>query len=176
MPRGKRAEQLPLPIEPVADKTVATAPTLQTQSDEDLTKQYFALDDWLEAETKRFGEHVKPTKLMLEAIKDEFLRRLNERKADSTKTDVGTAYKSTIMNIAISPEGAPYQVDGVLEPKVGRDALLDFCLDHWEEIGNDLLIINAQKDSVKRWMEEHSGQAPPGLKISHFTRINIRRS
>lgn len=172
MPRGKRAEQLPLPIS-------ESAPTLAERTDEDLTKQYFTLDDWLESESKRFGEHIKPTKTLLEYIKDEFLRRLNERKADSTKTDAGTAYKSTIMNISISPDAAPYNVtvEGVpMEPKVGRDALLDFCLDHWDEIGNDLLMISAQKDAVKRWMEEHNGAPPPGIKVGFFTRVNLRRS
>ncbi len=182
MPRGKRAEQLPRPIEtPAAERS--TAPTmlewaqLQTgKSDEELTRNYFLLDDWLEAESKRFAEHVKPTKLMLEAIKDEFLRRLNERKADSTKTDVGTAYKSQILNVAISPEGTPYHIPNSTEVKIGRDALLDFALDNWEEIGNELLIISAQKDAVRRWMDEHNGQPPPGLKLSTFVRINIRRS
>lgn len=176
MPRTKKAEQLSLPIEAPTEQVFT--PQLAPKSDEDLTRDYFALDDWLEAETKRFGEHVKPTKLMLEAIKDEFLRRLNERKADSTKTDVGTAYKSSILNIQISPEGVPYTVttqDGV-EVKVGRDALLDFALDNWEEIGNDLLIISAQKEAVRRYMDEHNGQPPPGLKTSFMVRVNIRRS
>lgn len=177
MPRGKRAEQ------PVAE--APAQPNLESETDEQLIKKHIELDDWIKAENKRFASFLEPHKQMLEVIANEFLRRLNERKAENSKTEYGTAYISTLLNISVSPEGSePYRRldspvdhtgDYINPPALGREALLDFALDHWDEIGNELLMISAQKDAVKRWMDEHNGAPPPGIKASRFRRVNIRR-
>ena len=150
------------------------------QTAEQLIAEHNKLDDWLKAETKRFGEFLKPHKERLEEIGNQLLALSNLQKWDSIRTDAGTAYRSTLLNAAVSPEGLPYTSpgpDGVLKgPVVGREALIDFALDNWEDIGNDLLLVSPQKDAVKRWMEAHDGQPPPGVKTGFFTRINIRRS
>jgi len=143
---------------------------------EQLIEEHNKLDDWLKAEAKRFGEFCRPYKDRLEAIGNQLLALSNTAKWESIKTDAGTAYRSTLLNVSVSPEGLPYAREGQEHPSVGREALLDFALDSWDDIGNDLLLISAQKDAVKKYMEDHEGKPPPGVKVGWYTRINIRRS
>lgn len=138
---------------------------------EQLIEEHNKLEDFIKAESKRFAEFLKPQKDRLEEIGNQLLALSNTQKWDSIRTDAGTAYRSTLLNVSVSPEGLPY-TNGT----AGREALLDFALDHWDDIGNDLLLISAQKDAVKKYMEDHEGKPPPGCKVSWFTRINIRKS
>ncbi len=144
------------------------------QTAEQLIAEHNKLDDWLKAETKRFGEFLKPHKERLEAIGNQLLALSNTQNWDSIKTDAGTAYRSTLLNVSVSPDGLPYERGE--EKSIGREALLDFALDHWDDIGNDLLLVSAQKDAVKKFMEANEGKPPPGIVTGAFTRINIRRS
>lgn len=160
MPRKKQT----VPVEPV--KVERTA--------EQLIEEHNKLDDFIKAETKRFGEFMKPHKERLEAIGNELLALSNLQKWENIRTDAGTAYRSTLLNVSVSPEGLPYETDK--GTSIGREALLDFALDHWDDIGNDLLLISPQKDAVKKYIESHEGKPPPGVTISFFTRINVRRS
>lgn len=164
MPRNKTEAASVSPAEGGQDKTA-----------EQLIAEHNKLDDWIKAETKRFGEFMAPHKQRLEEIGNQLLVLSNLQKWDSIKTEEGTAYRSTLLNVQVSPEGAPYKIDGQMD-RIGREALLDFALDHWDDIGNDLLLISAQKDAVKRYMETNDGQPPPGIKVGWFTRINIRKS
>jgi hypothetical protein len=139
-----------------------------------LIAEHNKLDDFIKAETKRFGEFMKPHKGRLEEIGNQLLALSNTEKWQNVKTEEGTAYRSTLLNVSVSAEGLPYESNG--QQVVGREALLDFALDHWDEIGNDLLLVAPQKDAVRRYMESHEGKPPPGLAISWFTRINVNRS
>jgi hypothetical protein len=163
-PVPRKAKQTVQPAAPVAIDLTA----------EQLIAEHNKLDEWIKGEAKRFGEFLKPHKDRLEAIGNQLLALSNTQKWDSIRTDAGTAYRSTLLNISVSPEGLPYETDK--GASVGREALLDFALDHWDDIGNDLLLISAQKDAVKKYMEDHEGKPPPGIKTSWFTRINIRKS
>jgi hypothetical protein len=127
----------------------------------DLIAEHTKLDDFVTAETKRFGEHLKPTKTRMDEIKSILLGMMNEQKTNSMSSDNGTCYISTITT-----------------PKVvNRDAYLDFVNEHWDEIGNELLQVGApQKDALKQYLEDHQNQAPPGIEVSYFNRVNIRRS
>jgi hypothetical protein len=176
MPRKKKAVeevQESSPLVPAEPEAPVQAPRLEG-TDEDLIQRYFALKDWLTAENKRFEAYIEPYKKESAEIETEFLRRLNDRGANNTKTDFGTAYKSTLLNVSVSPEGEKFRVDG--RQLEGRDALLEAALENWNDWGNELLLISAQKDAVKRYMEEHEGRAPPGIKTALFTRVNIKRS
>lgn len=142
-----------------------------------LIKEHFALQDKLKEANKRFSEYCAPTKARLEEIDGQLLELLNslsEGDKRSISCDSGTAYVSNLLNVSIDPEAEPYVNEGG-ESQVGRMALLDFALENWADIGADLLLVSPQKDAVKRWMEEH-GKPPPGLKISYFSRVNVRRS
>lgn len=164
-------------VDPYAAMAAAANPLASKTADE-LVARHLFLKDWMAAESKRFAEYLAPHKAEMEAIDNQLHGMLNALGGGDKamlSSDAGTAYLSTLMNVSVSPDGAPYTKPGA-ETQTGREALLDFALDNWDEIGNELLLFQAQKDAVRRWMDEHDGQPPPGLKISYFTRVNVRRS
>jgi len=127
----------------------------------DLVAEHNKLDDFVTAETKRFGEHLKPTKTRMDEIKSILLGMLNEQKANSFATDSGTAYISTLLTPKI----------------VERDKYLDFIWKNWDSGGNELLQVGApQKDSLKEYLDANQNQPPPGVEVNYFNRLNIRRS
>jgi hypothetical protein len=147
-------------------------------SAEALIQEHFALQDKIKAANKQLADFIAPWKKRLEEIDGELLQALNALGTGdkaSISTDVGTAYLSHLLNIGIDPEASPY-VNEAGQEQMGRMALLDFALEAWDEIGSELLLIQPQKDAVKRWMDEHEGVPPPGVKTSWFTRVNVRRS
>jgi acyl-CoA reductase-like NAD-dependent aldehyde dehydrogenase len=128
-------------------------------SDDALIAENFKLEDLIKAAQAKFDEWAKPHKERIAAIEGEISRRLLDRKADSTKTDSGTAYFSHLMNAKIE----------------NQELLFDFVADNWAEVGADTKI-NVKLDTVKQHMENNEGKPPPGMSISYFTRLNIRRS
>lgn len=126
-----------------------------------LIAEHFELDDYMAAETKKFGEFLKPFKERDEAIKNALLALLIEQGGKGIKTEHGTAYTSTIVT-----------------PKItARDSFLDWCLENWDTLGNEMLQLGApQKDAVTQYQETNEGKLPPGVETSSFTRVNIRRS
>jgi len=154
MPRKKAEAEVP------AEAAQPQPPAIIADTDENMVARYLALKAWIEGEKKRFDAYLEPHKGEMDAIEGEFLKRFNERGQDASPTEHGTAYKSVLMNVKITD----------------RDKLLDLCLDNWAEIGGDMLIISAQKDAVKSWMESHEGHPPTGVEVSHFTRVNVRRA
>lgn len=175
MPRKKAAQ---VPSENIKGTEVAipaTLPAIQLSAD-DLVAEWIRNDDFVTAENKRFAEHMKPINERQETIKNLLQEKLNAEGLENFKTAHGTAYKSHILNTKVDPDGAPYINPDTNEEVRGREAVLDFALAHWDEIGNEMLMINVQKDSIENWMDAHDGNPPPGVSISRFTRINIRRS
>jgi hypothetical protein len=128
-----------------------------------LIERYLLLKDHLAAQTKAFADYCKPSREEMEQIEGklrEILLAMGD-KAEALKTANGTAYFSLITTPGIE----------------NRDAFIDFCLDSWDTIGNEMLQLGKpQVTAVKTWMEEHEGALPPGVKISQFTQLNIRRS
>jgi len=161
-----------------AKKIAAVEATTSEETADELIKLHLSLKDYIAGETKRLAEFLAPHKARLEEIDNKLFAKLKELGTGdraNLATDSGTAYISNLMNVSISPEGAPYTPEQG-EARVGREALLDFALDHWDEIGNELLMFQPQKDAVKRWMETHDGQPPPGIKIGWFQKVNVNRS
>jgi hypothetical protein len=139
-----------------AEPIVETSPNF---SDDQLIAENFKLEDELKATQKQFDEWAKPYKARVKEIETTLFGRLHERHADSTSTDSGTAYISTLMNTKVE--------------EVAK--LFDFLADNWDEFGADIQL-NLSKDAVRRYMDENNGLVPPGMSISHFQRLNIRRS
>jgi hypothetical protein len=127
----------------------------------DLIAEHTKLDDWCAAESKRFAEHLAPHKKRMDEIKATLLGMLTEQKTNSMSTDSGTCYISTL-----------------LTPKViDRDKYLDYIWDNWETGGGELLQVGApQKDSLKEHLDANQNKPPPGVEVSYFNRLNIRRS
>lgn len=138
-------------------------PPRPTESDETLIAENFKIEDNLKAAQAKLAEWCAPHKVRIKEIEDELFRRLAERQANSTPTDAGTAYISNIVNFPIAD----------------RMAVLDFMLDNWDQPdwgGGAMMTFNVTKEAVKQYMDAHNGQLPPGLSISHFSRLNIKRS
>ena len=163
----------PAPTQAVI-QTSSLAPVLNPSADA-LVEEYFRNEGFIESENKRFATHMKPFNDRQEVIKQQLHEKLNAEGLENFKTPHGTAYKSHLLNTKIDPDAVPYVKEGGEEVR-GREAVLDFCLDNWATIGNELLQIGVTKDAVKSWMDSHDGAPPPGVSISRFTRINIRRS
>ena len=142
-------------------------------SAEQLIAEHFSLQDKIKEANKKVAEYLAPYKARLEQIDGELLSLLNSLGGGdkaNISTDVGTCYLSHILNVGIDTEGPKYN------DQVGRMALLDYCLDNWDEIGAEMLLVQPQKDAVKRYLDEHNGEPPPGLRVGWFTRVNVRRT
>ncbi len=160
---AKRAA--PKPIEqapPPAGHNSQTAPGEAQRSgvdDEALIAENFKLEDQIKAGQAKFNEWALPLQTRVKEIEAEISRRLLERKADSTKTDAGTAYFSDIMSTEVE----------------NAEALFDFVADNWNEIGADVKL-NVPIGTVRQYMDGHEGNLPPGMSNSFFKRLNLRRS
>ncbi len=143
----------------------------------ELIAEHNRINDEIKSANKKFAELLEPYKTRLEAVDGALLALLNAlggTEKANLSTEHGTAYISHLLNVSVDPEQEYVNANG--EKQAGRMALLDFCLENWDEIGQDLLLVQPQKDAVKTWMEEHEGNPPPGLKISWFSRVNVRRA
>jgi hypothetical protein len=130
-------------------------------TDEARIKRYLEIDDFLKAQSKAFTEFCKPYREEMQAIQAGFLAEFVQTKRESVRTDAGTAYSSTTMT--------PKVVD--------REAYLDYCNDHWENGGNEILQLGApQVTAFRAFMDKHEGKLPPGTDVQFFTHVNIRRS
>ena len=128
-------------------------------TDDALIAENFKLEDHVKAESEKFAAFCKPFKDRIAEIEGILRTRLLERKADSTKTDSGTAYFSNLMNTKFE----------------NPEALFDFVADNWANVGADAKI-NIPVGKVREWMDEHEGNPPPGMSTSYFLRLNIKRS
>lgn len=128
-------------------------------TDEQLIAKRLEIDDSLKAAAKKLEDWAKPLKEQQTEIEQALFARLNERGADSTRTDAGTAYISVLMNTKVE----------------SQEALFDHIADHWDQLAGQVQL-NLAKDAVKTFMESHNGMTPPGMSISHYSRLNVRRS
>lgn len=126
-------------------------------TDHQLVEKYLQLKQRVATKTEVFENEIKPLKDGMTVIENEFLKRLDERGADNTKTDAGTAYKSTITNFIV----------------VDQQAFLQFCLKYPSLA--DMYTVKPVKDPIKEYMQD-SHELPPGLEQSQFIRVHVRRS
>ena len=156
MPPRKKPQQLDL-----VEQANALPPAGHNSelTDDALIAENFKLEDHVKAESEKFAAFCKPFKDRIAEIEGILRTRLLERKADSTKTDSGTAYFSNLMNTKVE----------------NPEALFDFVADNWADVGADAKI-NIPVGKVREWMDEHEGNPPPGMSTSYFLRLNIKRS
>ncbi len=54
---------------------------------------------------------------------------------------------------------------------------LDYCLENWEDGGNEMLQLRApQVTAFRAYMDKNEGKLPPGTAVAVNTSVNIRRS
>lgn len=129
-----------------------------------LVAEYIRIKDYLTQEAKRFADFCAPYKAKQDEIEGQLMEMLNALGGDgrqALKTDHGTCYKSTIVTPKI----------------VDRDKYLDAVLDNWDTFGSGMLQIGPpKKESIDEFMQSNNGALPPGVDVSSFVRVNIRRT
>ena len=131
-------------------------------TDEALVRRHRDLTAYLDAEETALVEKLKPWKEQRTLIEGEMLTRLNDRKANNSKTDAGIFFKKTSKSTRV--------VDKV----VFLDHVFALRL-NGSPNAYDMLTQAVAKDSVLAWMKDHDGEAPPGVKVEEFTKIEVRK-
>lgn len=126
-------------------------------TDAQLVEQYQKLQTHVAAQEAALSETLAPYKSGMEMIKNEFLRRFIERGSTNSKTEFGTPYKSTILNVKV----------------VARDMFMKFCLDNWSTVGSEMMNVSAVKDPIKQFIESGGDPAAIGIETSSIDRINM---
>lgn len=146
----------------------------------DLIAEFHTLKAFAEEKSKLFAEYIKPTNTRMEEIRQLLHGKALFDKVNGFPTDAGTAYLSTIVTHQIDPESTYTNAEG--RTSVGRDALLDWLLDYWDDYGSEGMQLNVSKEIIQKWMDDHTDdpawndKPPPGLKLDRFKRINIKQS
>ena len=124
-------------------------------TDEVLIHKYIELRAKVKAMETAFAETLSPIKGAMDVIGNEMLRRLNERGADSSKTDAGTAYISELTSV-----------------KVGdKEAFRAYVL---ENDFLDMVSLDPIKEQIVEYMGRSGGNPPPGVVINRFKKTNFR--
>lgn len=124
-------------------------------TDLQLIERYTKLRDFVADAKKKHLAQTKPYTDGLETIEQALMARLIERGADNTKTDAGTAYKVTLLNVKVTD----------------REKFLEYALNG----GDDMLLASAQKDAVRDYIDQHQAP-PPGVEVTYFTNVNVRKN
>lgn len=122
-----------------------------------IIKRYIELRDTLDERAKARTAEDAPILEGMQLLEGAMAIRLKERNADSSKTEYGTAYTSRTMSTRTAD----------------KEALFNFIR---ESDNFHLLAGNLSKDAVKEHMEEHQGQAPPGVDVTFFVKTLFRRA
>lgn len=130
-----------------------------TYTDAQLVEQYLRLKVHVASRKEVHEAELKPYVDGMVTIENKLLQLLNDRGADNTKTENGTAYRVTLTNVKV----------------VDRDAFLKYCQTYWDKGGSDMLNVSAVKDPVKQFVDLNN-MPPPGVETSSFIRVNIRKS
>lgn len=138
----------------------------------ELIAEFHLLKAHQEEQSRKFQEWIKPTAERMEAIRQTLHGLALHDGVNAFSTDNGTAYLSTITNHSVDPESEYTSLDG--RTSKGRDALLDWLLDNWDDFGSEGILLNVTKDAVGKWMDTHNS-LPPGLKIDVLKRLNIKK-
>lgn len=179
-PRKKKAAD---PAQTDLEEAIAeTAPQLDFSKVKpaELIAEFLLLKAHSEESGKKYQEWIKPTTTRMETIRQLLHGKLLQDDVNGFPTDNGTAYLSTIVTHTIDPESEYTSQEGRVSR--GRDALLDWLLDNWDDYGSEGIQVGVSKDIVERWMNDHvndeawNGRPPPGLKLDSLKRVNIKKS
>lgn len=132
------------------------------------------LEAWIDEQQEAFNSCVKSAREEIFAEKAALLEEANAQGVNSFATDDGTAYVSERLSAKIDPNAKPY-TNASSEVVTGREAVLDFSLEHWEEFGAEHLQVGFGIDGVRTYIAKYN-EPPPGISISTMRQINIRKS
>lgn len=135
-------------------------PLLKCGVDELIAKS-IELRNYIDEQTQKLSDFLKPYNESREAIANEIGRRLIEQGVNTfTVNGIGTAYRETRQQFQCAD----------------KVAFLDFCLENWDAHGEMLQIGAPKVDGVKAYMDAHNGQLPPTITANPVTNIIVRRS
>ena len=146
----------------------------------ELIAEFHLLKAHSEDAAKKFAAYIKPTSDRMEQIRQLLHGKALHEGVNAFSTDNGTAYLSRIVSHKIDPESSYTSLEG--RTSTGRDALLDWSLDFWDDYGSEGLQIGVSKETVQKWMDDHvndpawNDKPPPGLKLETLVRLNIKKS
>jgi hypothetical protein len=180
-PRKRKAEPAPEQLLDIED-------AISEQEEIDYSKvkpaeliaEHLLLKKEVEDKTKIFNAFIEPMSTRMEAIRQLLHGKALHDGVNAFSTDNGTAYLSRIVSHKIDPEAEYTSLEGRVSR--GRDALLDWLLDNWEEYGSEGIQVGVSKDIVERWMNDKvddpqwNDKPPPGLKLDVLVRCNIKKS
>ncbi len=182
MPRPRKPKPDPAQLD-IVEAAAAAQRDLPTGTPADLVKAHQELRTWADAQTKAFNEHMAPYRQKLDDYTNALLKTALEQKVDSFKTEFGTAYISRGFAHKVDPNApATYTNPETGEVSTGREALLDWMLDNWNDYGAEWASVNIAIDGVKAYIEktktpEHpEGLLPPGISIERWQRLQIRKA
>ena len=129
---------------------------LEEITDEQLVARYIQLRTAKSARVKEQEAEIEANfNAHMTAIAQLMLMRLNERGANNTKTDAGTAYKKRSVSATVD----------------NRDKFLNYVIEHsaWA-----LLTNHVSKEQVEA-IVELTGSPPDGVKISEAVVVNFKK-
>lgn len=135
--------------------------------------------------TRLAAEHaavLKPLSDKMGTIEQWLLAHCNQTGVEAVRTEHGTAYKSTVMGATVEDWGT------LLSTTVG--AALRRALDLIEQGQPEQEVIDAftaapefnflirgvNKTAVEEYMAASEGRAPPGVKTTFITKVNVKRA
>jgi hypothetical protein len=123
-------------------------------SEADLVSRYLAL----RAKQKELKAEVAKYQAALDKIESHFLGRLAEQQAQNIKFETGLVYKSTVMQTKL----------------VDRPKLIGFVREIPDARGFDIFTNSLSKEFVREYLEQNNS-TPPGVEVSYYTNVNIRK-
>jgi len=135
-------------------------------TDLQLIESYISRRDHIKKLNDAFEDSIKPFKAQMQTLENEMLRRLNERGAEHTNTDAGTAYKETVIRVKCTDKEAYHR----------------YAIEHYEAFGKDLLTAHVSNEGLRFALEvtknpsQPDGCIPPGLNISSEIVVRFRKA
>lgn len=178
MPRPRKTNPAADPAQTDIETAIAQAIKVPAV---DLITEYRKIETWAEAQDKAYGELMKPHRDRMAEIKQLLLAKAIEEKVNSFPTEAGTAYISSGISHKVDPN-APAWINERGEEVTGREAVLDWLLQNWDDYGAEFAQINLAVDGVKKYIESTktrenpNGMLPPGISVQVWQRINVRKA
>lgn len=124
----------------------------------ELIKKYIMLRDKKAVIAAEYKAKIEKIDTVLEAAERAILDEFNNTGVSSAKTDNGTAYKVIRTSAKVADS----------------NSFFDFVAQDFDN-NKSFLENRVSKSAVEQYIEDHGGDLPPGVTISRFAAINIKR-
>lgn len=122
-----------------------------------LIAHYIKLRDRRSAMAEEFKQADKPYKDAMSSIENALLAEMNKLGVDNLKNkEFGTAFKKKSMFVRT----------------IDKDDLMKYVVQSQDF---DMLTAAVSKEAVKKYLEEHGDECPPGVSVTFETEVQIRK-